>query len=179
LASIAKENGIFFNGIVDKKLLDIMIYECGGPAVENKTEDNNVAQKETTPAKKTKKNKQLIKKETTPKTKATPVTVAAGAGANIVTPEKAAELIKEENTKKAKEEVKPVQEKKEDKEDEVFSIIEQPDPNIDPKMYENRTSLSETDKAKIKNTYKEILQKTTKEDQEKIINTINDRKIIR
>lgn|GEM_PF-2263272 len=62
-------------------------------------------------------------------------------------------------------------------EDDVFTIIEQPNANIDPSMYANRRILSAPEKNAVKNIYKELLATNDKSKATVIINRL-DKKIM-
>ena len=58
-------------------------------------------------------------------------------------------------------------------EDDVFTIIERPDPNIDPNMYGNRKTLSIADKNTVKNVYKRLLLTDNELSAENIIKNLD------
>ena len=60
-------------------------------------------------------------------------------------------------------------------EDEVFTIIEKPDPNVDPKMYSNRKRLSLAEKETVKNVYKRVLTTDNEVSAENIIKNLDKR----
>lgn len=63
--------------------------------------------------------------------------------------------------------------------DEVFGLIEQPDPKIDPNRYANRMALTPTEKQTVKDIYIKVMGTTNKEEIIAIINNINNIKITR
>lgn len=59
--------------------------------------------------------------------------------------------------------------------DDVFTIIEQPDPKVDPKMYTSRKILSEWERDIVKNTYHQLLETGSEQAAKAIIQRLDKR----
>lgn len=174
LASIAKEKNISFDGVVDKPLVDQMISICGEtPSTENKTPEapknaENKTEKKDQPSIVTK-----TEDETDKNNKVnTPVVIAKEEGKKVE--------VKKETNPLLENQTPVVTTKEEGKisTDEVFTIIDTPDKNIDPDFYNNRKKLTETEKTTTKQIYQKIMDANKEESKIKIIIDGLDTKIL-
>lgn len=75
--------------------------------------------------------------------------------------------------------IKPTTTVSNTREDDVFTIIDIPDPEIDPNRYSNRQALSSSEREIVKDIYKQAMASKTQQEIYAVINQINSIKITR